>query len=401
MDTCKSCGHALGGARFCTSCGTPAQRAEDSAERTRVLPAVATQPPAGTAAGAASTAANTVGDTGGESGEDIAGDWRSDTAERPPVPHGNAVSWGSSTPSPSTQASRLPTTPPPSSPPPPPVATTGDGPRFPLFADQVDAAPVAPVPAAEAPTGELPVAAPPPAGPATAVIADGHSHRAVGDGSGRDRPWLPRAVGALVLVLVAGLGLWLLVGRDGSDGPAPGTGHAYDGSGSSGGGSGAGADVAREATATVPATAPPNQDLDGNMVRYEARNMLDGVPTTCWRMAGDGTGAELTFDLGAPTRLTRVGLINGYAKTAVDPAGGRLDWYHGNRRVLKVTWTFDDGTTVSQDLGDSERMQSVKVGPVTTQTVRLRLDAVSAPGAGRAARDYTPISDVSLVGTRR
>jgi len=205
-----------------------------------------------------------------------------------------------------------------------------------------------------------------------------------------------------VLVLVAGLGFWLLAGRDGSSSQAAGpggSGHAAHRSGSSGSASGGAGNVARDATATVPATAPPNQDLDGNMVRYEARNMLDGVPTTCWRMAGDGTGAELTFDLGAPTKLTEVGLVNGYAKTAVDASGHQLDWYHGNRRVLKVEWTFDDGSTVSQDLGDSERMQSVKVDPVTTQTVRLRLVSVSPPGKGRAARDYTPISDVSLVGT--
>ena len=377
MDTCKSCGHALGGARFCTSCGAPAQRAEDSVERTMVLPAVASPP---------AEAEPTVAVDGP--------DWRHDTAERPPVPHAPVGR------PPVSQGSPRPTTPPPSFPPPPPVAgAPGDGPRFPLFADQVDAPPAAAPAAAPVPT-PAPTPAPTPVhGAPTTPTPGDHSHRAPGDGSGA-RPWLPWAVGALVLVLVAGLGFWLLAGRD--DSPAAGTGGSgrpAHGSRSTGGSAGGADDVARDATATVPATAPPNQDLDGNMVRYEARNMLDGVPTTCWRMAGDGTGAELTFDLGAPTRLTEVGLVNGYAKTAVDASGHQLDWYHGNRRVLKVEWTFDDGSTVSQELGESERMQSVKVDPVTTRTVRLRLVSVSPPGKGRAARDYTPISDVSLVGT--
>jgi hypothetical protein len=284
-------------------------------------------------------------------------DWRTDTAERPAVP-----------------GATHPGTPPPSAP-----VVAGDGPRFPLFADQV--------PADEQVTpAERSRVLP----PAPAV-----------DGTDRQRrDWLPWiAVGAAALLLVAVLGAWMLLSGSGSQQPA----RANGGQGSAGAGgsgaSGGASDVARDATAQVPATAPPNQDLDGNMVRYEARNMLDGVPTTCWRMAGDGTGDEITFDLARPTTLTTVGLINGYAKTAVDARGHELDWYHGNRRVLSVEWTFDDGTTVTQDLTDTTRMQTVNVDHVTTQHVRLRLVSVSAPGRGPAARDYTPISDVTLRGS--
>jgi hypothetical protein len=43
-------------------------------------------------------------------------------------------------------------------------------------------------------------------------------------------------------------------------------------------------------------------------------------------------------------------------------------------------------------------MQTVDVS-VTTTTVQLRLLQVSAPGTGRARRDYTAVSDVTLVGT--
>ena len=143
----------------------------------------------------------------------------------------------------------------------------------------------------------------------------------------------------------------------------------------------------------VPETAPPNEDVSGNLVRYEARNMLDGVAETCWRMPGSGADDEIVFTFQAPVEVTEVGLINGYAKTS-----GDFDWYNGNRRILEVEWVFDDGTVVEQSLDSTRKLQSVPVEAVTTSTVTLRLLEVSDPGSGRSARDYTAISDVTLVG---
>ena len=133
-------------------------------------------------------------------------------------------------------------------------------------------------------------------------------------------------------------------------------------------------------------------------MRYVATNMVDGVPETTWRTTGDATGSTITFTFDEPTRLSELGLINGYAKVGQD-GQGILDWYHGNRRVLAVEWVLDDGTTVSQDLDDTTIVQTVAVKKVETQTVRLRLLEVSPPGKGRASRDYTAISDVRLFGT--
>ena len=152
--------------------------------------------------------------------------------------------------------------------------------------------------------------------------------------------------------------------------------------------------MARFADPSAPITAKPNLDTQGNMVRYAASNMVDGVAETCWRMPGDGTGTELTFTLAGPTELTEVGLINGYAKRA-----GKLDWYAGNRRVLSVEWVFDDGTVVPQSLSESRNLQTLQIDPETTSTVVLRLVSVSAPGQGPSARNFTPISDVNLFGT--
>jgi hypothetical protein len=203
-------------------------------------------------------------------------------------------------------------------------------------------------------------------------------------------------VAAAVVVLGAALGVALLTGDDsGTAGEGGQRSQGSAASGPSGSPAPAGA-ITDDAKIQVPATAPPNQDVEGNPVSYAADQLIDGVPETCWRMPGDGTGEEIKVTLAHEAHLQRVGLINGYAKSA-KAAQGDLDWYHGNRRVLAVEWTFDDGTSVSQKLGDTEAVQSVDVD-VTTRTVTMRLVAVSKPGKGPASRNYTAISEISLVG---
>ena len=268
---------------------------------------------------------------------------------------------------------------PPAVPPPPPAAgSVPPSPRYPLFADEVGI----PAPASEPAPDPLPA----PPSPATPT-----PHRG--------RPWGRWVAAAAALVLVVGLGVWLLSGRE--DGTPTTTDRAEHGGkrDDSSTPAGQGGGLAAESTVEVPATAPANQDVEGNPVEYVGDNLLDGIPETCWRMPGDGSGEEITITLPGEATLRSVGLINGYAKTAQDAQGRELDWYHGDRRVLSVEWVFDDGTTVSQDLEDTTAVQSVDLDGVTTSTITLRLVSVSDPGAGRAARDYTAISDLSVVGT--
>ena len=149
----------------------------------------------------------------------------------------------------------------------------------------------------------------------------------------------------------------------------------------------------RGATFGVPATAPETTDLDGSLVGYQATQMRDGVPATTWRMPGDGTGSVITITLRRPTVVSRVGLINGYAKQV-----SGVDWYPNNRRLLAVEWGFDDGSTLEQSLDERPILQRVDVSAVLTSKVTLTLTSVTPPGLGTLGRDYTAISEVAIIG---
>jgi len=143
----------------------------------------------------------------------------------------------------------------------------------------------------------------------------------------------------------------------------------------------------------VPVTAAPSNDVDGNLVRFDAFNMLDGEPDTCWRMPGDGTGSEIYLTLTEPTELNEIGLINGYSKR--DPG---YDGYPANRRITAVEWEFSDGTVVPQTFEEKRRLQSIAIDGVVTETVVLRIIGVTGPGTGLSGRDFTAISAISLLG---
>lgn len=214
--------------------------------------------------------------------------------------------------------------------------------------------------------------------------------------------WVAFAVALVVLVVV----LIRVFGTDGdataadpgTDTPSASTPVEEDPSGSSSDvprGVGKRLDLADSATFGVPATAPATTDLDGTLVAYEASQMADGNPATTWRTAGDATGQQVVVTLAEPGVVNRVGLVNGYAKQV---AG--VDWYPNNRRILSVTWTFDDGTEVEQTFAERPAMQRLKVPPVETSTVTVTITSVTPPGSGNLGRDYTAISEVSLIGRR-
>jgi hypothetical protein len=337
MSSCTSCGHQLGVGRFCTNCGAP----------------VDSSTPDGT------PVSTPVTD----------GDWRTDTAERLPP------------------AAADPRTPPAAVAPPPP-------PRYPLYADEV---------VGYTPYGPLNTATT--SAPAPPLLLTEESEESEEPEpeyeqyhyeyeEERRSPVLWILAAALVLVLVAA-GWWFLV-RDHADSSAADSGASGTSQGPAE--DNGGDEVAGHASAKAPRTAPPNQDVNGDQVSYDASNMLDGVPETAWRAPGNAADMTLVFTLADPTELHRVGMINGYAKTSTDSQGRTFDWYAGNRRIDAVVWEFDDGTKVRQQLQETRDLQTTDVPDVVTSKVLLHIVRVSKPGTGTASRDFTAISEVSMVG---
>jgi hypothetical protein len=158
--------------------------------------------------------------------------------------------------------------------------------------------------------------------------------------------------------------------------------------------SGASVELAGDAIVSASVTAPDNVDGAGNQTSYDATNVLDDDPSTAWRVKGDGRGVTLTLTLPGPAHLTEVGLIPGYAK--VDPATG-TDRFTQERRISEVRWSFDDQTSVDQDLADDPEMQRTTVDVDTTSVV---IEIVTTGDPGDPNFDYTAISDVSLTGVR-
>ncbi|HCB05987.1 MAG TPA: hypothetical protein DEQ43_17370 [Nocardioides bacterium] len=370
MSSCTSCGHQLGVGRFCTNCGAPVEASAPAGRRLGQVSGADSGP------GGSPDAAADGGDTmTADSAPPLApDDWRTDTAERPQL-----------------RSSTDPRTPPAAVAPPPP-------PRYPLYADEASA-----YTAYESGDSAVYDALGPDSAEPAAIAEPGAAPRADLDyddeyyhyDEERRSPVLWILIAALVLVLVAG-GWWFLVRDDGGGAGADGTNSPPSGGSSTVAQDGV--DVAGQASAKAPSTAPPNEDVNGAQVSYDASNMLDGVPDTAWRTAGDATGMSLTFTLREPTELHRVGLINGYAKTSTDDQNRSFDWYLGNRRVNAVVWRFDDGTKVRQQLSESRELQMIDIDDVVTSTVVVKLVRVSPPGDGTASRNYTAISEVSLVG---
>ncbi|MEU4424103.1 hypothetical protein AB0F81_26035 [Actinoplanes sp. NPDC024001] len=137
-------------------------------------------------------------------------------------------------------------------------------------------------------------------------------------------------------------------------------------------------------------TAGPSTDSAGNTVRFSATNVLDGDPSTAWRVAGSGVDVVLAFEFAEPVHLSAVGIIPGYAK--VDSGNG-VDRFTQNRRVREARWTFTDGSALDTRFTDDREIQYVDVD-VDTTVVQLAITGSSR----RTDRNYTAISEVVFVG---
>lgn len=146
--------------------------------------------------------------------------------------------------------------------------------------------------------------------------------------------------------------------------------------------------ISAEATSVAEAA----QNGCGQSTSYEPSQLLDGDPNTAWRAVGDGRNVKITLTLSEARRITEVGLIPGYDKT--DQCTG-IDRFVQMRRVKKVRWSFDDGTTVEQTFTDERSSQSIPVQAVSTH---IKIEIVATSTAREL--DYTAISDVRIAGTK-
>lgn len=140
--------------------------------------------------------------------------------------------------------------------------------------------------------------------------------------------------------------------------------------------------------------ADPAKDAAGNEVHYDGPMATDDDPETAWRCPGDGIGQDLVLTLPEGAVVAELGVVNGYAKT--DPADGS-DRYPEYRRLTAVTWTFDDGTTVDQQLEDGEQdVQSIRVPPTQASSVTMTIRDSTDPGSNDPSRDAVLVSTVEL-----
>jgi hypothetical protein len=138
------------------------------------------------------------------------------------------------------------------------------------------------------------------------------------------------------------------------------------------------------------ATAPPGTDARGAVVSYAATNLIDGDPSTAWRVPGSGEGVVLTVRFAKPVIVTRIGLIPGYAK--VDPADGS-DRFFQNRRVHRVRYGAV-GISREASFVDQPDLQTVDVQSKPTTEVTVEILESTAPGD----RDFTAVSEIEVHG---
>ncbi|MFC9788012.1 NADase-type glycan-binding domain-containing protein [Rhodococcus sp. NPDC127528] len=141
------------------------------------------------------------------------------------------------------------------------------------------------------------------------------------------------------------------------------------------------------------ATYPPAVDSAGRPHTYEAPNATDGDLTTAWRCQGT-QGQSLSISFVCAQQLATVGIDPGHDKTDADGS----DRFAQNRKITKVIWTFDDGSTVEQQLRPERGIQTLEVDK-TSRTAKLTVVSTvdGQPITNRTGEQFAPFNDVTSV----
>jgi hypothetical protein len=136
-------------------------------------------------------------------------------------------------------------------------------------------------------------------------------------------------------------------------------------------------------------TAPDSVDGAGNPVTFAATNVVDGDPTTAWRIPGNGVGDYLILTFDRLVHVDSIAMIPGYAK--VDPADG-TDRFTQNRRVSMADFSFSGGEVLSFEYADDPQFQVASIGLDTTEV------AMQIVASTTAQRDFTAVSEIEVSG---
>ncbi len=154
---------------------------------------------------------------------------------------------------------------------------------------------------------------------------------------------------------------------------------------------------------TADCSAPDSEDAAGVRQTYEPAKAFDGKAETAWRCSGDASGKSIIISLGGPVQLTSVGLIPGFDKT--DATDGS-DRFVQSRRILRVRWTFDDGSYIESDPSGVRAMKTTPVS-VRTSTVRMTIEQTTPgqtitnnKGESLAPLDTTAVSEIAFTAVR-
>jgi hypothetical protein len=145
--------------------------------------------------------------------------------------------------------------------------------------------------------------------------------------------------------------------------------------------------------ASASCISPPGKDSAGNASTYDPPNAIDGRPETAWRCDGEGERQTLVIEFANQRRLSWIGIIPGYAKT---DAHDGTDRYAQDRRISAVSYTFDDGTSVTQALDTNPANRSMQYVDVGSEVTRRVVVTVLGSVAGQAVNGQSAINKVAI-----
>ena len=125
---------------------------------------------------------------------------------------------------------------------------------------------------------------------------------------------------------------------------------------------------------------------------HKAENVSDWGRDTAWveGQEGDGVGESITLTLKKPAKVSRVGIVNGYAKSR--------ELYTANNRTMNFKVSVNDGQPFNVEIPDEFLQEEhfwfdLPKSSALVKTIKLEIDTINP---GSTYRD-TAISDIRLL----